>query len=438
MILKAPPPRFRELSAFLLDERKVESCAIAFTRPAAANLVIERVEAAPLDAYAARSTVEAVLRPEFVLDVVNRARLQGLGCVFAHSHPHEIGRPRFSAHDDAGERRLDPFLRGRAAAVPHVALVAGPKGLSARRLGSVDPVIVREVGSKLMTLFDPSVAEDAQTRHDRQIRAFGLDGQARIAGLHVGVVGAGGTGSVTIQQLAHIGVKAFTIVDFDSIDETSLNRLVGAGGADVDAPKVEIARRSIARINPDAAVVVVRGDVTEAAVAAALLDCDIIFLCTDSHASRAIVSQIAYQYLIPTIDMGVSLSVRDGRLAYITGRVQLLAPGQPCLHCMGWLDTEQIRREMLTPEARAADPYIPGVHEPQPSVISLNSTMASLAVTMFIGVVTDAPVEARCQIYDGVRGTVRVASATADERCLICSETGGLARGDSWPLPTRT
>ncbi len=71
----------------------------------------------------------------------------------------------------------------------------------------------------------------------------------------------------------------------------------------------------------------------------------------DSHASRAVVGQAAYQYLVPAIDMGVSISVAEGLITHITGRVQLLAPGQPCLSCTGALDGEQIRRELLTPSS---------------------------------------------------------------------------------------
>jgi hypothetical protein len=105
---------------------------------------------------------------------------------------------------------------------------------------------------------------------------------------------------------------------------------------------------------------------------------------------------------------------------------------------MELLDSETIRRELLTPEARAADPYIVGIHEPQPSVVSLNGTVASLAITMFIGLVTPAPIDARLQIYDGINGTVRNMAGRKDESCFVCSSEGALARGDGWPLPTRT
>ena len=431
-----PYPLLGELRAILLADRGVETCAIVYARPAGGRLVAVRYDVPPASAYAERTVVSASLTPEYVLEVVNQARKHRLSCVFAHSHPRDQGVPQFSRIDDVGERRIAAFLADRHPQ-KHLALVASPGGLRARVIGSDEAASVYQVGRTLECASGGLSGGDADGRFDRQVRAFGRDGQVAIGSLTVALVGLGGTGSVTAEQLAHLGVSKFILADFDTLEATNLNRVVGATPEDVGVPKVEIARRLIQRVNPSAAVEVLNGDIADDAVAKGLLHADVILSCTDSHASRAILGQIAYQYLIPTIDMGVSISVREGRLAYITGRVQLLAPGLPCLACMELLNSEQIRRELLTPEARAGDPYIVGFHEPQPSVVSLNSTMASLAVTMFIGLVTSAPVEARMQIYDGIAGTVRNTSAAQDPHCFVCSGEGALARGDSWPLPTR-
>jgi hypothetical protein len=136
--------------------------------------------------------------------------------------------------------------------------------------------------------------------------------------------------------------------------------------------------------------------------------------------------------------MGMSVTVRDDAVTHITGRVQMLAPELPCLTCTGALDANQIRREMMSPEQRASDPYLVGAHEPQPAVMSINSTVASLAATMFMAAVTSMPGQARFQLYDGVRGTVRPTQARVVEHCIVCSKKGALAKGVSWPLPVRS
>jgi molybdopterin/thiamine biosynthesis adenylyltransferase len=419
----------------LLERLDVESCAIGLARMSHERLIVHDIRhPGPAD-YLDRSPLSAQLTPEFIFEAGNRARATKSSLVFMHTHPLDNGVPAFSPVDDAGERRLAVFLDQRFPGREHGAIVISPGGVAARKLGSDESAMVFTVGRKLR--MENGLVADPKDRFDRQVRAFGAEGQAAIAALRIGIVGLGGTGSLTAQQLAHLGISDFLLIDFDSVDATSLNRLVGATRADIGSPKVAVAQRTILTINPDATVRTVGGDIADDVVARELLDRDLVFGCTDSHASRAVLGQIAYQYLIPVIDMGVSLSVREGRLAKITGRVQLLSPGLPCFSCLELLDGETIRREMLTPEQRAGDPYIEGAHEPQPSVVSLNSTMSSLAVSMFLGAVTDAPLEASFLRYDGIRGLVKPMIGAIDSDCYVCGANNGLARASEWPLPTR-
>ena len=55
-------------------------------------------------------------------------------------------------------------------------------------------------------------------RFDRQVLLFGAGGQARLRGLHVGVLGAGGGGSILIERLAHLGVGTITAVDPEIVE----------------------------------------------------------------------------------------------------------------------------------------------------------------------------------------------------------------------------
>ena len=78
---------------------------------------------------------------------------------------------------------------------------------------------------------------------DRQLRAFGAQGQVRLEGLRIGIVGAGGIGSLLTQQLVYLGVKNFTLIDDDTVGTTNLNRLVGANQWDVSTAKVAVLGR---------------------------------------------------------------------------------------------------------------------------------------------------------------------------------------------------
>jgi molybdopterin/thiamine biosynthesis adenylyltransferase len=285
----------------------------------------------------------------------------------------------------------------------------------------------------------PSVnlASEHESRHDRQLRAFGADGQASISRLNVGVVGLGGTGSFVAQQLAHLGVARFILIDDDVVEISNLNRLIGARPDDVGQQKVTIAERNIKTIQPNASAVKVFGSVLNTSVAKALLDADIFFCCTDSHGSRAVLNQLAYQYYIPCIDMGVSIGTKAGTVTHITGRVQMLSPGLGCLTCGGTLDPDAVRRDLMTDAQRQADPYFIGQSQPAPAVVSINGTVASLAVTMFLGAVTNIPANARYQVYNAITGNIRSVESISDPSCIVCSRRGALGQGNSWPLPAR-
>lgn len=430
---------YQDLHAEILADSPLEACAIGFGwhDPKTETWCVDEIIHAPQSAYVHRDTVSATLQPAFLVEVANKARPKGQSVILIHSHPMAVGKPHFSAIDDGGEVELNEYFSRRVPDGKHLALVVAPEGCSARRLGSGGDVPVWTIGKDVAEISGPDGEIPEAIRHDRQVRAFGREGQGVIAGMRIGVVGAGGTGSVLIQQLAHLGVEQFLIIDPDRIEETNLNRVAGAGPADIGRPKSEVSADMARRIRPEAEVIPLIGDVVDADVADRLTAMDFIFLCTDSHASRAVVGQLAYQHLVPAIDMGVSVTVKNGAVTYISGRAQMLAPGMPCLACTCALDGEQIRREMLTPDQRALDHYIVGAQEPQPAIMSINSVVSSLAVTMFLGAVTSIPAGSRFQRYDGVRGVVRDMTATIAPNCIVCSPAGSLAKGSSWQLPVR-
>jgi molybdopterin-synthase adenylyltransferase len=183
-----------------------------------------------------------------------------------------------------------------------------------------------------------------------------------------------------VALLAYLGVTRFLLIDPDVLSKTNLNRVVGATPADVGRAKVDIAKRMIRRIAPDAEVVTIKGDVLEREVGQLPIDCDLIFFCTDSDGSRHYINQLAYQYFIPVFDMGASITPdKAGNIVSIEGRVQMLGPGMACLICNdGIINGRRVMWDLLSARQRRHDPYfqeIAGIK--QPAVISLNGTVAS-------------------------------------------------------------
>src|SRR5690348_6569966 len=346
-------PDWHDILRYLLEGGR-EGAVILFTNPVASagrfpnRLIAFDYLAAPESSYLKRAPLEAQLSPEFVAEVVSRAKREGQGLVFVHSHPGEFP-PDFSQTDNDGEAQLAEFLERRGPSIMHAAIVVSRGGVCARELGAARPIPVVSIGTTRQSLFDPATRRATiAPEHDRQVLALGRAAQEALGRLRVGIVGLGGTGSVVVEQLSHLGVTNYILVDHDTVDATNLNRLAGATAADIGAPKSRIASRQIRGVRPDAAVEELIGDVMHAKVAKRLTDADVVFCCTDSHGSRAVVQQVAYQYLVPTVDMGVTIVVEGGRISHAVGRTQLLAPGLPCLSCSGLLDSNQVRQDMMT------------------------------------------------------------------------------------------
>lgn len=418
---------------------EMEACAILFGRAVEENgrllrLVIREAVFPTDDQYEVRSETTARLRPTFVAAIAQRAKRSGESLVFVHSHPFTSNE--FSAVDDAGEHALGEFLSERTPGLWHAAMLVTPAATIARVLGPGMPLKVFGVGEKLT--FDAGAGPvEPSDQFDRQIRMFGPVGQERLKALRVGIVGLGGTGSVIAQQLAHLGIEDFLLLDPDQVEFTNLNRLVGARRVDVGLPKVQIAKRMVTGINPEARVSTYEESALLARVAIRLLDVDFVFGCTDSQGSRAVLNQLSYQFLLPMIDMGVSIVTAEGHVSHIAGRVNMLAAGLGCFVCGQLLDPEAVRVDLLTDFERTADPYVVGSREPAPAVISLNSTIASLAVTMFLDAVLAIGANARFITYNGSSGVARPASVSPHPKCYVCADGGAFARAGAWPLPGR-
>jgi molybdopterin-synthase adenylyltransferase len=396
---------------------------------------------APDDAYSRRTSDYVELKPAFVAWALKRARVNSWSVFLTHTHPWQ-GTVRASTIDLSGEQVLRPTVFGRVPGVKHGRLIVGQSDYEAVLWSDIDddgePVRVVAVGSNYRELSKEVTGAKGDDRpFERQVRMLGLAGQKTLQSLRIGVVGLGGTGSIVAQQLAHLGIRDFLLIDPDTVEESNLNRLVGSTRRDVGKAKTEVAARVITAIQPSAAITDVRGSVLLNATAKLLLGTDLFFCCTDSHGSRAVLNQLAYQYYLPGFDIGVQVTAVAGRVKSVSGRVQMMSPSLSCLLCGSILDPEFVRRDLMTEFERQADPYIAGAHEPQPSVISLNSTVASFAVTMLLAAAVGFPLDARYQIYRADTGVVRSVINAADPECVVCSPSGALGRGDRWDLPGR-
>ena len=196
--------------------------------------------------------------------------------------------------------------------------------------------------------------------------------------LRVAIVGLGGGGSHVAQQLAHVGVGHYRLIDPDTIEASNLNRLVGATQADVDegVAKIEIANRTVTGIRPWAQVKGAKARWQEADHL--IRDAHVLFGCVDGYQQRDYLETAARRFEIPYIDIGMDVAEIGPQSFAVAGQMIMTLPGGPCMRCLGFLTPDKLAQE----ENRYGDAGI------NPQVVWTNGTLASLAVGAFIKLVT--------------------------------------------------
>jgi molybdopterin/thiamine biosynthesis adenylyltransferase len=387
------------------------------------------------------SPLHLSISPVSLARVAKQARSQAGTIVLCHSHPW-TGPVRPSPLDldteaDLCGRVLARRLSPRSAA----ALVLGVDAFSGRiwQGGSATDIDrIRIVGDQVVVLPEPAAAASTEN-YSRQVLAWGNLGQNQLAAAHVAIVGAGGTGSQVAVQLAHLGVGQLTLLDFDTVEESNLSRILGSTGADVGRTKVDVLEAAVRAVNPNLRVRAVPRSVIDVDPLL-FANVDVAVCATDGHGSRALLTELAQQYLLPVVDLGVDV-IPTASGVQAGGQVRVLRPGRGCLHCSGMLDPVLVREEYLSDGERAAEErrgYLRGVTAPAPAVIALNGVVASLACLEV------------CQLFAGFLGSGRdrllyrahrraltTAAISSDPSCYVCGTEGLLGWGDGRDLPVR-
>ncbi len=347
---------------------------------------------------------DRMLTAEFVRLCALACAGEGLAYLAVHNHG-GTNNVSFSAVDMASHRRGYPALVDILDGPPVGALVfarraiAGDIWLTAERHMTLDHAVV--VGRSQQLLHpSPQRPRGAEPQYDRQVRLLGERGQDILATQKVGVIGAGGAGSLVNEYLARLGIGHLVIVDFDRLDLTNCPRVIGARRSDLGprwlprplarllrrqaALKVDIAERVAREANPSIRFEAIAGDVTDPAVIQHLIDCDAIFLAADSMQARLVVNALCHQYLISTWQVGAKVQVErsSGDIEDVFSVVRQLVPGQACLWCNQLVNPARLAEEAASPQQRSAQRYVEEVLSP--SVITLNAVAAAHAVNDYL------------------------------------------------------
>jgi len=250
---------------------------------------------------------------------------------------------------------------------------------------------------------EPRLAAEERMRYSRHLRLpeVGEQGQLRLRGASVLIVGAGGLGSPLALYLAAAGVGRLGLVDFDRVDLTNLQRQVLYGTADVGRPKLEAAGERLAGINPHVVVEPHPQRLAADNAAAILAGYDIVADGTDNFATRYLVNDACVLAGKPNV---------YGSIFRFEGQVSVFWPGRgPCYRC-------------LYPDPPAAG-AVPSCAEGGVLGV-LPGTIGALQATEVLKLILGCgePLIGRLLLFDALESRFRELRLRRDPDCPVCGE----------------
>ena len=134
---------------------------------------------------------------------------------------------------------------------------------------------------------------DEQLLHySRQIMLphFGIEGQQRLRGAHVVIMGVGGLGSPAALYLAAAGVGTLTLVDFDTVDNSNLQRQIIHNTGSIGTSKVSSAKDTLLALNPETSIHCIDKQLTLDELKSLITDVSCVIDATDNFDTRFLIN----------------------------------------------------------------------------------------------------------------------------------------------------
>ena len=157
-----------------------------------------------------------------------------------------------------------------------------------------------------------------ELRYNRQIvlKDIDFDGQETLKNTKILIVGLGGLGCSASQYLAVAGVGHLTLLDFDTVDLSNLQRQVLHDDSRLGMPKVESAKLSLQRLNPHIQVDTIHQLLDEQQLHDLVGKFDVVLDCTDNVSTRNQLDTACAAHKIPLIS-GAAIRM-EGQVSVFT------------------------------------------------------------------------------------------------------------------------
>ncbi|MGC3833820.1 molybdopterin-synthase adenylyltransferase MoeB [Moritella viscosa] len=176
------------------------------------------------------------------------------------------------------------------------------------------------------------LSSEEELRYNRQIvlRNFDFDGQEALKQAKVLIIGAGGLGCASSQYLASAGMGQMTLVDFDHIELSNLQRQLLHRDSRIGEFKSLSAKYELEQINPHCKVQAITRRLSEDELTELIKQHDIVLDCTDNVDTREQINRACFALRTPLVS-GAAIRM-EGQISVFT-----YADDEPCYQCLSQL-----------------------------------------------------------------------------------------------------
>ena len=246
------------------------------------------------------------------------------------------------------------------------------------------------------------LSADQRNRYQRHLLLpeVGIEGQQKLLGAKVLLLGAGGLGSPAAMYLTAAGVGTIGIVDMDVVDESNLQRQILHNMDRIGERKVDSAKKTLTALNPD--VDVVTHDVRLGAdnVMEILSGYDVVVDGADNFPVR---------YLLNDAALKLGVKVVHGSIFRFEGQITVFKPHDgPCYRCF----LPEPPPPELAPSCAEA-----GVLGVLPGIVGSIQALEAIKLILDLG----DDLSGRLLAYDSLEQSFRTYKILRDPQCPTCS-----------------
>jgi len=243
--------------------------------------------------------------------------------------------------------------------------------------------------------------DDDLLRYSRQIMLsqIGYEGQQKIQQSHVLIMGLGGLGSPVALYLAAAGTGKLTLVDFDVVDLTNLQRQVIHSMHSLGQPKVESARQRLLEINPQLVIETHNIKPDADRLNELVQNADLVLDCTDNFTSRFGINAACVTHHKPLV---------SGAAIRFEGQVSVFDLRDDASPCYACLYQQQGDQQETCSET--------GILGPMVGIIGNIQALETLKLITQAG----ETLSSKLLICDGLQQDWRVMKLKKDPACPVC------------------